>query len=187
MQKMLQAKCLNCGQDYLVGEKDGYDTAKFCSVKCYTVRDLFEANLLAPITTLPSGDPRTFFYDAPLGSLSDKWTVLCLRRVHSADIGNQQELDFQMFRIKKAIHTKLAVRAPIDEERKFVMDLCKQLLFINALGWRIRSMTMNERLPEEQRRVHAYDLIKRILPERDAIIRQLDLFGSGKTHAWKFY
>lgn len=172
--------CSICGRPYL-GEDPN-----FCSPDCRTVEMLVRENLKASFDHNPTGDPRTFFYDAPMASLVDQYLVFSLKRIHAKDVRQQQELDFHMARLRRCIETKVCVRNPLQAERAALWTLTKALMVVHAKGWFLQTMIHNKAVAEPECHALAYQLVQ-LGDRRHSILQQIDLLVAGRTTAWRYY
>lgn len=172
-------RCELCNRLY-----EGEDPA-ICGVECSNVQQGFLNGLAPTIRSTDREDGRTFFFDASLGRLVETWAILLLKRTHCHSMDREQELDFQLHRLRKAIGTKIATRHMMPNELNAALLLAHKLLRANSRGWHLVTLANQKRIGTQERGEAALALLE-LSEERASLRRQLDLICGGRTWDWRY-
>lgn len=135
-------KCFVCNSDYL---SEAGET--FCTRQCGDAKKYIEGLTVLVAGTMPSEDPRIFFFPMTFGELCDKYAVFCLRRSFTKSISSQQKLDYRIFKLKRSIETHLA---QVSLQLRASISKSADLLFrLNAQIWRLRDRIQISGQPDD--------------------------------------
>ncbi len=158
----------------------------YCSTQCRQALGMADAGIKMIKGTKPTEDSRIFFYPISFGTLSDMYAVMSLKRAHTPSIGNQQEMDYRISRLRRNLTTLLGQIFYDESQREAMSKLLTELFTVNAIIWEAKDKSRNERYDLQTRKDALYSTLTSEF-ERNKIIQQLDILYSGKTMQYKVH
>ena len=130
--------------------------------------------------TGPSEDPRIFFYPLSFGELINRYSILHLKRIHAVSIRHQQETDYKIFKCKKSIQTNLSQIFKEKNHRAGIFALVKEVFECNAIIWRTRDLSRDERISVGDRATILFTVIP-LEEKKTKAMLQLDVLLTGRS------